>query len=227
MYTLYIGNKNYSSWSLRPWALMRALSIPFVERLVPFAAGSNWHKFRDFSRNGLVPCLHDGDTVVWDSLAITEYLAENHKEVWPEDKSARTWARCVVCEMHSGFTALRGQCPMNCGVRVEMNEIGTSLQRDLYRVDEIWTEGLERFGGPFLAGATFTAADAFFAPVALRVQTYNLPLGETARQYADSILKTAALQEWYEAALQEPWLEQHHEDEIAQAGRVLQDFRQT
>lgn len=226
MYRLFIGNKNYSSWSLRPWALMRALSIPFEERLVPFTGGSNWKMFRDFSRNGLVPCLHDGETVVWDSLAITEYLAENHKEVWPEDKQARAWARCVVCEMHSGFAKLRSQCPMNCGVRVEMNEIGSLLQRDLDRVDEIWTEGLQRFGGPYLAGSLFTAADAFFAPVAYRVQTFNLPLSKTAQHYADSLLKTAALQEWYEAALQEPWLEKQHEDEIADAGRVLQDFRQ-
>lgn len=226
MYTLYIGNKNYSSWSLRPWILMSALSIPFEEQLVPFNPGSSWDKFRGFSRSGLVPCLHDGDTEVWDSLAITEYLAEKHAGVWPEDATARAWARCVTCEMHSGFAALRNQCPMNCGVRVELNEIGPSLQANLDRLDEIWTEGLEQFGGPYLAGPAFTAADAFFAPVAFRVQTFGLPLGERSRNYADLLLQVPAMQQWYEAAMQEPWREQHHEDEITEAGQVLQDSRQ-
>ncbi len=226
MYTLYIGNKNYSSWSLRPWVLMSVLAIPFEEQLVPFNPGSSWEKFRGFSRSGLVPCLHDGDTVVWDSLAITEYLAERHAGVWPADSEARAWARCVTCEMHSGFSTLRSQCPMNCGVRAELHEIGPSLQANLDRLDEIWSEGLERFGGPFLAGQNFTAADAFFVPVAFRVQTFKLPLGKVARDYAEILLDLPATQEWYEAALKEPWREQHHEDEISGAGRVLMDFRQ-
>jgi len=227
MYTLYIGNKNYSSWSLRPWVLMSALSIPFEEQVVPFDPGSSWHKFREFSRSGLVPCLHHGDTEVWDSLAIAEYLAERHTGVWPEDSTARAWARCVTCEMHSGFSALRNQCPMNCGVRVELKEIGSSLQSNLDRLDEIWTEGLERFGGPFLAGPSFSAADAFYAPVAFRVQTFNLPLGKAAMEYAAFLLGLPAMKAWYEAALKEPWREQHHEDEIAEVAPVQKDFRQT
>ena len=226
MYTLYIGNKNYSSWSLRPWVLMRTLSILFEEQLVLFEPGSSWDKFRGFSRNGLVPCLHDGDTEVWDSLAIAEYLAERHPGVWPEESTARTWARCVTCEMHSGFNALRNQCPMNCGVRAGLDEIDLSLQANLDRLDEIWTEGLDRFGGPFLGGSEFTAVDAFYAPVAFRVQTFDLPLSTASRKYAELLLSLPAMRDWYESALQEPWREEHHEEEIADAGEVQQDFRQ-
>ena len=225
MYTLYIGNKNYSSWSLRPWVLMRTLGIPFEERLVPFEEGANWKRFRDFSDSGLVPCLHDGETVVWDSLAIAEYLAEAHPGAWPAGREERAWARSVACEMHSGFFALRSRCGMNCGLRVELERIDKALRRDLNRVDEIWTEGLVRHGGPFLAGRTFTVADAFYAPVAFRVQTYGLPLGERAADYAHRLLELPAMREWYEAALTEPWREAHHEEEVARAGRILQDLR--
>ena len=226
MYTLYIGNKNYSSWSLRPWLMMHALSIPFEERLVPFDEGSNWHKFRKFSKSGLVPCLHDGENVIWESLAIIEYLAESHGGVWPSNAAVRAWSRCVVSEMHAGFAQLRGQCPMNCGLRVKLDGVDKPLQRDLQRIDEIWTEGLVRHGGPYLAGPSFSAADAFFAPVAFRMQTYDLPLGEKARDYANLLLAHPSMREWYEAALQEPWREVHHEQEIAEAGRLVQDFRQ-
>lgn len=225
MYKLYIGNKNYSSWSLRPWVLMHALSMPFQEQVVPFEKGSSWNKFRDFSSSGLVPCLHDGETVIWDSLAIVEYLAETHSGVWPADSAVRAWSRSVVGEMHSGFAHLRGQCPMNCGVRVEMNEIDKFLQRDLQRIDEIWTEGLVRHGGPYLAGSSFSAVDAFFAPVAFRYQTFGLPLGESASQYAELLLKHPSMQEWYRAALQEPWREVHHEEEITAMGRITRDHR--
>jgi glutathione S-transferase len=225
VYTLYIGNKNYSSWSLRPWVLMKTLGIPFEEQLVPFNPGSSWDSFRSFSKSGLVPCLHDGEAEIWDSLAITEYLAERHEGVWPSDAGARTWARCVTAEMHSGFAPLRNQCPMNCGLRVELNTIDAALQANLDRLDEIWSEGLSRFGGPFLAGPEFTAADAFYAPVAFRVQTFDLPLGEASRFYANRLLALPAMREWYEAALEEPWREQHHEDEITATGRVTENHR--
>ena len=225
MYELYIGNKNYSSWSLRPWVLMRALDIAFEEHLVPFAEGSNWKKFRQFAPNGLVPCLHDGGTVVWDSLAIAEYLAERQPGVWPEDDAARAWARSAAAEMHSGFSALRNQCPMNCGVRVTLDEIDSALERDIARLDELWRDGLERFGGPFLAGVGFTAVDAFYAPVAFRVQTFGLPLTDVAQQYSDRLLVHPAMQDWYTAGLTEPWRETEHEREIAAAGTVTADLR--
>jgi glutathione S-transferase len=225
MYELYIGNKNYSSWSLRPWVLMRAQAIPFHERLMQFAPGSNWTAFRKFSPNGRVPSLHDGKTVVWDSLAIVEYLAERHPAVWPVDATMRAWARSAASEMHSGFTELRNRCSMSCGLRVKLNEIGTGLRADITRIDEIWKEGLVRFAGPYLAGARFSAVDAFFAPVVFRVQTYGLPLSKTASAYAERMLAEPAMREWYDAAIAEPYREPGHEAEVAEAGTVTADLR--
>jgi glutathione S-transferase len=227
MYQLYIGNKNYSSWSLRPWVLMSELAIAFEEHLVPFDPGSSWEKFRAFSPTGRVPCLVDGDTVVWDSLAITEYLAERHPAVWPRDPRARAWARCAAAEMHSGFSALRNACSMNCALRVRMHEISPALQRDIDRLDELWSEGLERFGGPLLVGEAFTAADAFFAPVAFRIQTYGLGLGQPAADYAQRLLSLPSMQQWKRAALLEPWREADHEAEVAASGTILEDLRIT
>lgn len=225
MSVLYIANKNYSSWSLRPWILMAGLDIPFEEILTPFKPGSNWHEFREFSPSGLVPCLVDGDTVIWDSLAICEYLAESYVSVWPEDKAARTWARCAAAEMHSGFSALRNQCPMNCGVRVTLNEITPDLQKDISRIDELWTQGLDTFGGPFLAGKSFTAVDAFYAPVVFRVQTYSLDLGPAAKAYVETMLNMQSMQLWYDSALQETWRDIPHEEEVGLLGVITEDFR--
>jgi glutathione S-transferase len=225
MYRLFIANKNYSSWSLRPWVLMRALGIPFEEQLMVFEAGSNWAAFRAFSPSGQVPCLHDGGTVVWDSLAIVEYLAERHEGVWPRDAVARAWARCAASEMHSGFAELRNHCSMTCGQRVALTLIGAELQADLERINELWAEGQERFGGPYLAGAAFTAVDAFYAPVTFRAQTYDLPLSEPSQAYAELMLRHPAMQEWYEAALAEPWRDTPHEQDVAAVGTVLADYR--
>lgn len=227
MYELYIANKNYSSWSLRPWVLMRALGIPFDETLVPFlgGVGANWDAFRAFSPTGKVPCLRDGDAVVWDSLAIAEYLAERHAGVWPADPRARAWARCAAAEMHSGFPGLRSVCTMNCGVRVRIEAPGEALRRDVARIDELWNEGLARFGGPFLAGDAFTAADAFYAPVAFRIQSYGLQAGAAAMAYAQRLLDLPAMREWYAAALAETWRDPEHEDEARRAGTWLQDLR--
>ncbi len=174
---------------------------------------------------GKVPWLVDGDTIVWDSLAITEYLAERYPRVWPADAAARAWARCAAAEMHSGFTELRNSCTMNCGVRVQLKAFSAGLKSDIARIDALWNEGLSRFGGPFLAGPTFTAVDAFFAPVAFRVQTYGLALSPAARQYVDRMLALAPMQDWYAAALAEPWRDAEHEAELAQVGTVLQDLR--
>ncbi len=225
MYQLYIGNKNYSSWSLRPWVLLSALEIPFDEQLIPFDDGNSWEKFRAFSPTGLVPCLVDGDTTVWESLAITEYVAERTAGVWPEDPVARAWARSATAEMHAGFSALRNDCPMTVGLRVKMHTQSDALHRDLARLNELWAEGLERFGGPYLAGPDFTAVDAFFAPVAFRAQTYALPLAETSQAYLDRLLALPAMQAWTDAALAEPWREPSHEEEIAAIGEWLADHR--
>jgi glutathione S-transferase len=222
MYILHITNKNYSSWSLRPWVLMREKSIAFTEQLVPFPAEGSWETFRAFAPNGKVPCLHDEDLVVWDSLAIIEYLAERHNSIWPSDPTARAWARSATAEMHSGFQAIRNQCSMSCGVRIELAGIDRALQADLDRLNELWSEGLDRFGGSFLAGAEFTAVDAFFCPIAFRAQTYNLPLHSA---YVRQLLSLKSMQEWSSAALEEPWREPAHESEVLAVGKVLDDFR--
>ena len=223
MYELYIANKNYSSWSLRPWLLMKELNIPFTERLERFTDDTT--AFRRFSPSGRVPCLHDGATVVYDSLAIVEYLAERHPGVWPQDDAARAWARCACAEMHSGFFTLRGNCGMNCGLRVRLHEISDALRADLDRVEELWTEGIERFGGPFLAGDRFCAVDAFFGPVAFRLQTYQPPVGHVANRYAQRLLELPAMKQWYADALQEPWRDAEHEEDVLLAGKVIEDLR--
>ena len=225
MTTLYIANKHYSSWSLRPWVLMTQLGIPFDEQLHVFGEGSNWDAFRLFSPNGRVPCLHDGDSVVWDSLAIMEYLAERHAGVWPSESAARTWARCASAEMHAGFATLRNVCGMSCGVRVRLHEFNPALKADVARINELWNEGLSRFGGPFLAGDAFTAVDAFYAPVVFRVQTYGLPLQGAATAYVQRMLALPAMRQWYVDALAEPWRDRAHEAEVQQYGEVVEDLR--
>jgi glutathione S-transferase len=225
MYELYIANKNYSSWSLRPWVLMRELEIAFREHLVPFGEEASWHNYRKISPSGKVPCLIDGETVVWDSLAIAEYLAERHAAVWPVRVGARAWARSAAAEMHSGFTELRGRCSMSCGVRVRLKDFPAALASDLARLGALWNDGLRRFGGPFLAGDAFTAVDAFYAPVAFRIQSYGLSLDPAAAAYADRLLNTRAMREWYADALEETLRDPPHDDEISQVGEVLEDLR--
>jgi glutathione S-transferase len=225
MYELFIGNKNYSSWSLRPWVLLRARAIPFVEHVRPFARGSNFDTFRAFSPSGKVPCLRDGDTVVWDSLGISEFLAERHPGLWPADAAARTWARCAATEMHSGFATLRNVCTMNVGLRVRLHAQPPALVADIDRIDELWSEGLARFGGPFLAGADFSVVDAFYCPVAYRVRTYGLQLSAGAAAYAQRLLELPAMREWEAAALAETWREVDHEAEALQVGVVTADHR--
>ena len=224
MYTLHIGNKNYSSWSLRPWVLMSELGLAFQE--VSHVFGQDFQQtIGGKSPSRKVPALHDGALVVWDSLAIAEYLAERHPGVWPADPARRAWARCAAAEMHSGFPALRNTCGMNCGIRVKLNSHSEALRKDVGRIGELFTEGLERFGGPFLAGPTFGAVDAFFCPVAYRVQSYGLELPPAAMGYVKRLLALPSMKRWYEAALAEPYRDEPHEIEIAAAGRVLEDLR--
>jgi glutathione S-transferase len=224
MYTLYIGNKNYSSWSLRTWILMKQLGIAFDERLVPFGE-PGFPAFASFSPSSKVPCLHEGGDRIWDTLAIAEYLAERHAGVWPTDPNARAWARCAAAEMHSGFPVLRDNCSMSCGIRIELNAVSPRLQAELDRIDALWTEGLRRFGGPFLAGATFTAVDAFFCPMAFRFLTYGLELPPPAGDYVKRLLALDGMRQWYAEALRETWRDVPHEDDVPRVGRLYRDLR--
>ncbi len=223
MFTLHIANKNYSSWSLRPWVLMRVLGIGFEEKLHPLGSSA----LRDASPSGKVPALVDGDLAVWESLAIVEYLAETTPAVWPSDRAARAYARSAAAEMHGGFAALRNICTMNCGLRIALDEFPAALAADIARLDTLFSTGLSRFGGPFLAGDSFTGVDAFFCPVAFRVQTYGLTLSPPASDYVARLLALPDMQDWYEAALAETWREPGHEDEARAAGRITADLRRS
>ncbi len=224
-YTLITANRNYSSWSLRPWLLMKGLGLAFEDRLEPFTKPDNYAEFRAFSPTGQVPVLlHEGRTI-HDSMGIALYLADRHERVWPVDADARAWAQCAAAEMHSGFSALRNDCTMNVGVRVKPKPMSAALTANVARIREMWEEGLARFGGPYLAGAEFSAVDAFFAPVAWRVRTYGLDVGKGAA-WVDHIIAHPAMQQWEAEALAESWREASHEEELRACGDVIADYRQ-
>lgn len=225
MYRLYIANKNYSSWSLRPWLVMKELGVPFEEHLIAFGDESAWAAYRKTAAAGKVPCLIDGERTVWETLAIIEYLAEKHPGVWAQDAGARAWSRSAASEMHAGFAHLRTYCSMNIGVRVKLKETPPTLLRDIARIGELWREGLERFGGPWLAGGAFTAVDAFFAPVAFRIQTFGLTLDSVAMAYAVRLLATGGMLDWYAAALRETLRDEPHDVELAKFGTIVEDLR--
>jgi glutathione S-transferase len=211
---LYIGNKNYSSWSLRPWVLMKQLGIPFEEVLVRFDSFDADSRFkREVLRvnpTGKVPVLVDGDMVVWDTLAIAEYLAEKFPALalWPTDPVLRARARSVSAEMHAGFGALRNHFPMN--IEASLPEVGMrllekepTLRADLARIEQMWTGLLAQHGGPFLFGARFTIPDAFFAPVCTRLRTYRPPLSAPVAAYVETIYRQPGMQAWVTDALAE------------------------
>jgi len=225
-YTLITANRNYSSWSLRPWLLMKALDIPFEDRLEPFTKPSNYDEFRAFSPTGQVPALLDQGVTVWDSLGIALYLADRHQGVWPTDSAARAFAQSAATEMHGGFSALRNDCTMNVGVRVQPRPMREALVRDVARVREIFEQGLARFGGPWLAGADFTVLDAFFAPVAWRIRTYGLDVGK-GQAWVEHVIAHPAMQEWESAALAETWREVGHEEDLLACGAITADYRLT
>jgi len=205
MYELYIGNKNYSSWSLRPWLLLRHFGISFVERNVQVAGRGAHAGHRRYSDNGLVPCLHHDDFRVWDSLAIAEYLAERHPGLWPDDPQARARARCVSAEMHSGFAPLRQAMPMNVKLRLRGRAAEPEVQANIDRIVEIWSEARNDFAGAegsWLYGR-FSIADAMFAPVVWRFHAYAVPLPEVAAGYRDAMLAHPEMRAWEAGALAE------------------------
>ena len=213
MLKLHIGNKNYSSWSMRPWVLLKQLQIPFDEVMVRFDSFDTDSTFKralaDVNPVGKVPVLVDEGFAVWDTLAVTEYLAERFPEhgVWPQDRQARARARCICAEMHSGFSALRSHCPMN--VEASLTEIGVrvwgeqaAVRSDVGRIVSMWSALLEQHGGPMLFGQ-FSAADAFFAPVCLRLKTYALPVPEVINAYIARVCALPGVQAWIDDALAE------------------------
>jgi glutathione S-transferase len=205
---LVIGNKNYSSWSMRPWLAMRANDIAFDEVFIPLYTDNKADKDRilSFSRSGKVPTLVDGDVTVWDSLAIIEYLAERFPQarLWPEDRAARAQARAISAEMHSGFPALRNECGMNLRRPVRAVALSADAAANIARVQEIWTQCRERYGrlGPYLFGA-FTAADAMYAPVVHRFRTYAIKVAPQVQAYMETMMALPAFAEWTKAGLAE------------------------
>ena len=206
---LIIGNKLYSSWSLRPWLLLKANNVPFKETVIPLSQPDTKKNILEHSPTGKVPLLIDGTIRVWESLAIMEYVAEKYPNaaVWPKDNAARAHARAASSEMHAGFQALRQACPMNLGRTFKPKAThGADADANIARVQALWAEARKHFGkgGPYLYGA-FSAADAMFAPVATRLDSYQVTVTPETRHYMDAILKHPALVEWRLAALKEPW----------------------
>lgn len=225
---LLIGNKCYSSWSLRAWLLMRVAGIAFTEQLVlldepgfkgaVFAAAPG--------SGGTVPTLVDGDIAVWETLAICEYLHDTQPQagIWPRDTAARAHARAISSEMHAGFSALRSACPMNLSKRFAARDRGPGVARDVERLTGLWRQARERFGagGPFLYGA-FSAADAMYAPVVTRLDTYGIAVDPVSQDYMQAVLALPAYREWLAAALAEPWIVA--QDEVDEPALV--DLRNT
>jgi glutathione S-transferase len=206
--TLVIANKCYSSWSFRPWILMRHFGIPFEEVVVPLAEPSTKDALLRHTPSGKVPCLHDGDFTLWDSLAIIEYLAETlpDRAVWPKQRRARAIARSLAAEMHSGFTDLRGSLPMNMRRSVRKRELTAGAAADVARLEQAFAEARADFGqgGEFLFG-DFSAADAIFAPVVNRFHVYDVPVTPTTRAYMDRMMALPAWRDWSAQAALEPW----------------------
>ena len=207
--TLVIGNKNYSSWSFRPWIALRVAGIPFEEVVIPLYEPGSKEQILKYSPAGKVPVLIDGDARVWESLAIIDYLAERFPQarLWPADVAARAHARAIAAEMHAGFAPLRRHCPMNMWRTVKARELTPEVAADVRRVEAIVTECRERFGqgGAFLFGA-FGAADAMYAPVVARLNTYAIAVGPAAEAYEQAVMALPAWAEWRAGALKEPWI---------------------
>lgn len=202
---IVIGTKRWSTWSLRPWLALKRAGMPFTEILVTLRQGeATSAEIGKISPSKLAPALKDGDLVVWDSLAICEYLAETYPEakLWPADPALRALARSAAAEMHSGFQALRGECPMALDEAPRKLELSEATQKDVRKIVERWEQLLARSGGPFLLGE-WSIADAFFTPVASRFRTYGVDLSGDAKAYAERLLTTPAFLEWERDAIAE------------------------
>ncbi len=204
---LIIGNKKYSSWSMRPWIALKHHNIPFEEELSQFDHSTMHAHFWKFSPTKKVPVLINGDLTVWDSLAILEYVAELYPDakLWPEDQSARAHARCVSSEMHSGFPALRAECPMNMARKPGALILSEECQTDIRRIETLMHDCYAQYGGPFLFGE-FTIADAMFAPVVNRVRTYELTEHPAVMRFCSAIESLSAWQQWAQEGADEPWI---------------------
>jgi glutathione S-transferase len=212
--TLVIANKNYSSWSLRPWILMRHFGVAFDEIIVPLAQDSTRAELLRYSPTGKCPVLRDGDVVVWDSLAIIEYVAELHPQtaIWPTSRAARARARSLAAEMHSGFTGLRALLPMNMRRPVRKRELTPEAALDVARLEQAFAQARADFaqGGAFLFG-DFSAADAMFAPIVNRLHVYDVAVGPQTRAYMDAMMALPAWREWSEGAKTEDWTIEKYE----------------
>ena len=204
--TLIIGNKNYSSWSLRPWLLMKHVNLEFQELLIPLDTPDTREQIDRYAPSGRVPVLRQGPLCVWDSLAICEYVAELSGSGWPQAREVRAVARAVCAEVHSGFPTLRSLWPMNARARNRRTAVTAALEADIERIDVLWNDCRGRFGGggPWLFGE-YSVADAMYAPVVLRFNTYAARISQAARWYMATVLEDAPLQEWLQAAKHEPW----------------------
>jgi glutathione S-transferase len=219
---LIVANKNYSSWSLRPWLVLKHFNIPFDEELV-LLSGDGWQEnIRRKSPTGKVPVLIDGDVVVPETIAIIEYLNDKYpaKGIWPSNRVERALARAAAAEIHGGFTALRNEAPMNLKGSHPGKVDPDLVAGDLKRIERLWGELISRSGGPYLFGQ-FTAADAMYAPVATRIRTYELPVSDLAMEYVEAIYALPAFQEWLAEAVKEPWVVEQDEIDVILAQRNL------
>ncbi|HRY07590.1 MAG TPA: glutathione S-transferase family protein [Hyphomicrobiaceae bacterium] len=222
---LIIANKLYSSWSMRPWLVMRAIGLDFEETVTPLRQPDTAERIRVFSPSGRVPVLIDGEVTVWESLAIICYLADKFpdQQIWPNGAVARAHAMSIAMEMHGGFQALRQACPMNLGKRFAAPTMGDDLKANVARIEQIWRETRARFGGdgPYLFGTRFSAADAMFAPVATRIDSYSIPVAADTRAYIDTIYANPHFAQWRTAAFKEPW----HIPAFEEGLEVIEDLK--
>jgi glutathione S-transferase len=220
---LVIGNKNYSSWSMRPWIAMKVAGVPFDETVIPIYVPGSKEKFLSYSPGGKVPILIDGDVRVWESLAILEYVAEKFPNagLWPTDAAARAHARAIANEMHAGFVPLRRHLPMCMWRPVETRHLTSEAAANVKRIDAMWSDARTRFGagGPFLFGK-FSIADAMYAPVVSRLHTYAVDVSAASRTYMDAMMALPAWKEWEAAALKEEWLLAEDEVDWPEVKRV-------